>query len=262
MNGKLNANLGLRPPSPVFKQRVRASVEYDGTDFHGFQRQRSGQRTVQGVLENALESITGQRVHVVGAGRTDAGVHARGQVIAFNIVWRHGLDDLERALNAVLPEDVAVRDLSLVAPDFHPRYSARSRTYQYTIYNHPLRSPLARRTAWHVPAPLNVAAMAQVTQAIIGEHDFAAFGRAPRGENTVRQVMRAEWHVDRPFLFFEIEANAFLYHMVRHLVNALKRVGEGTWTPEDFIEALHSRDRRRVKGLAPAHGLCLVAVTY
>lgn len=217
---------------------------------------------MQGVLENALEAITGQRVRVVGAGRTDAGVHARGQVIAFNIVWRHSLDDLERALNAVLPEDVAVRDLSTVAPDFHPRYSARSRTYEYTIYNHPLRSPLARRTAWHVPLPLDVAAMAQATQAIIGEHDFAAFGRAPRGENTVRQVMRAEWRVDGPFLFFEIEANAFLYRMVRHLVNALKKVGEGTWTSQDLAEVLRSRDRRRVQGLAPAHGLCLVAVTY
>ncbi|MER3457774.1 MAG: hypothetical protein C4309_03245 [Chloroflexota bacterium] len=95
-----------------------------------------------------------------------------------------------------------------------------------------------------------------------GEHDFAAFGRAPKGENTVRQVIRAEWRVDGPFLFFEIEANAFLYRMVRHLVNALKRVGEGAWTPRDFVEVLNSCDRRRVKGLAPAHGLCLVAVTY
>ncbi len=250
------------PPSSVWAQRIRASVEYDGTDFQGFQRQRAGQRTVQGVLESALEAVSGQRVGVVGAGRTDAGVHARGQVIAFNIVWRHGLNVLERALNAVLPEDVAVFGLSLVPPDFHPRYSARSRTYEYTIYNHPLRSPLARRTAWHVPVPLDVAAMAQATQAIIGEHDFAAFGRAPKGENTVRQVIRAEWRVDGPFLFFEIEANAFLYRMVRHLVNALKRVGEGTWTPGDFVEVLNSCDRRRVKGLAPAHGLCLVAVTY
>jgi tRNA pseudouridine38-40 synthase len=217
---------------------------------------------VQGVLEGALEQITNQKVSVIGAGRTDAGVHARGQVIAFDVEWRYGLDVLERALNATLPEDVAVRDLAPVGGDFHPRYSARSRTYEYTIYNRPLRSPLARRTAWHVPMPLDVAAMAQATQAIVGEHDFAAFGRPPKGENTIRCVMRAGWRVDGPLVLFEIEANAFLYRMVRHLVSALKKVGEGAWTVEDFAEVLRSRDRARVKGTAPAHGLCLIEVSY
>lgn len=241
---------------------IRATVEYDGTDFHGFQRQRPGQRTVQGVLESALEQITNQSVSVVGAGRTDAGVHARGQVIAFDVEWRYSLDVLERALNATLPEEVAVRALQPVSADFHPRYSARSRTYEYTIYNRPLRSPLTRRTAWHVPRPLDVAAMAQATQAIVGEHDFAAFGRPPKGENTVRRVIRAVWRADGPFLFFEIEADAFLYHMVRTLVGALKKVGDSEWTREDFIGILRSRNRARVKGMAPAHGLCLVEVSY
>lgn len=214
------------------------------------------------MLEAALGQITNQRVSVVGAGRTDAGAHARGQVIAFDVAWPHSLADLERALNAVLPEDVAVRDLMEAEAGFHPRYAARSRTYEYTIYNHPLRSPLARRTAWHVAVPLDVAALMQATQVLVGEHDFAAFGRAPKGENTIRRVNRAGWRVDEPFLIFEIEANAFLHRMVRRVVGTLKKVGEGTYTPEAFADILASRDRRRAGAAAPAHGLCLVQVSY
>jgi len=243
-------------------QRIRASVEYDGTDFEGFQRQRPDRRTVQAVLEAALGQITNQTVSVVGAGRTDAGVHARGQVIAFQAEWRHSLAELERALNAVLPDDVAVRDLVEAGTDFHPRYDARSRTYEYTIYNSPVRSPLLRRTAWQVARPLDVTAMAQAAAALIGEHDFAAFGRPPKGENTIRRVIRAEWRTDGPFLFFEIEANAFLYRMVRSLVGMLKRVGEGAYTPQAFTDILAARERERVRVLAPAHGLCLIEVTY
>ncbi len=241
--------------------RVRAVVAYDGTDYRGFQRLPVGP-TVQEVLEEALERVTQRPTRVVAAGRTDAGVHAEGQVIAFDTEWRHPLTDLLRALNAVLPPDVAVWEVAEAPPDFHPRYDARSRHYRYTVYNHPIRSPLARRTSYHVPEPLDLAAMQAAARHVEGEHDFAAFGRPPKGENTVRRVFRAEWSGESPWLIFDIEANAFLYRMVRRLVGTMIRVGAGRMTVEAFAEALASRDPAQAGPTAPPHGLCLVEVRY
>jgi tRNA pseudouridine38-40 synthase len=236
-------------------------VTYDGTDYQGFQRQANGP-TVQQALETALKRITQVPAKVLAAGRTDAGVHAEGQVIAFDLVWRHSLPDLERAMNAVLPPDVAVRDLAQVPPDFHPRYDARSRRYRYTVYNAPLRAPLVRRTSHHVSKPLDGEAMGQAAALLIGEHDFAAFGRPPQGEKTVRRVIEAEWTGNPPWLFFEIEANAFLFRMVRSIVGTLLWVGQGRLSPDGFAEILASRERSRAGQTAPAHGLCLIQVRY
>lgn len=241
--------------------RVRATVAYDGTDYRGFQWQVNAP-TVQAALEGALARITQSSPRILAAGRTDAGVHAEGQVIAFDTTWRHSLSDLERALNAVLPPDVAVRDLAQVRPDFHPRYDARSRLYRYTVYNAPVRSPLARRTSLHLPGPLDLAAMEEAAAWVIGEHDFAAFGRPTEGEVTMRRVMAAGWTVEPPWWWFEIEANAFLYRMVRSIVGTLLLVGQGRLSPQEFGAILASRDRRRAGQTAQAHGLCLIQVKY
>jgi tRNA pseudouridine38-40 synthase len=241
--------------------RVRAVVAYDGTDYQGFQRQINGP-TVQEALEIALARVTGKETVVLAAGRTDSGVHAEGQVIAFDSEWRHPLEVLQRALNAVLPKDVAVRDVTQVAADFHPRYAARSRCYRYTVYNAPVRSPLVRRTSLHVPQRLDVEAMQRAAQVLVGEHDFAAFGRPPQGENTVRRVLRAEWHGEALWLVFDIEANAFLTRMVRSLVGTMLEVGRGRMTVEAFEQVLISRDRSQAGPTAPPQALCMVRVVY
>lgn len=243
------------------RRHFRAVIEYDGTDFYGFQIQ-SDQRTVQGALEEALSNVTGQRARVVGAGRTDAGVHARGQVIAFRACWRHSVAELQRAMNAVLPRDVALLSLKIAVEGFHPRYAATSRWYRYTVLNQMLRSPLSRRWVFHVRAPLDVTLMNQAAASLIGEHDFATFGRPPQGENTVRRVIRADWWSEEPFLYFDIEANAFLQRMVRSLVGTLLQVGAGECSPEEFRQRLAGCDRSLAGPTAPPQGLCLVAVNY
>lgn len=241
--------------------RYRATVEYDGSDFLGFQYQARG-RTVQGEIEKAIEKVTRQEVRIVGAGRTDAGVHALGQVIAFNVVWRHSAQELQRALNAVLPTDVALRDCRVVSFDFHPRYDALWRQYRYVVWNEPVRSPLWRRYAYHVPEPLDVAAMQQATRYLIGCHDFAAFGKAPRGSNTVRKVLQAEWIVEGKRLIFEITADAFLRHMVRRIVGALLQIGLGKQVPDEMALLVQGKAGRLTTPLAPAQGLYLVKIGY
>ncbi len=241
--------------------RVRATVAYDGTEYRGFQRQLS-EPTVQEALETALERITQTPIRVLAAGRTDAGVHAKGQVIAFDTSWQRGLSVLQRAMNAVLPPDVAVRGLQQVASDFHPRFDAQSRRYRYTVYNAPVRSPLARRSSLHVRRRLDVAAMEQAASALVGTHDFATFGRPPQGDNTVRCVLEVAWRHDPPWLFFEIEANAFLFRMVRSIVGTLLAVGRGKLSPDEFDQVLASQDRSLAGKTAPARGLCLIQVAY
>ncbi len=247
--------------SPAERQRFWARVEYDGTGFFGFQAQAS-ERTVQGEIERALSTVTGLPSRINGAGRTDRGVHAQGQVIAFETEWNHELADLQRALNAVLAADLAIVEMGWASPEFHPRFSARSRTYRYTLLNRSWRSPMAARTAWLVVRPLDEEGMARASRCLVGRHDFATFGRPPRGENTVRTVFRTEWQVRRPILVFEIEADAFLNRMVRSIVGALVLVGRGQESPESFEGLLRARDRSRIRLLAPAHGLCLMRVDY
>jgi len=242
-------------------QKLVAVIEYDGTDYLGFQVQAQG-RTIQGEIEGALASVTQERCRIVGAGRTDAGVHAQGQVIAFSTGWRHPVEELQRALSAVLPKDIAVCELGPASRGFHPRFDAVSRGYRYTIYNQPLRSPLARRFAYHFPHPLDLAAMNEAARALVGSHDFAAFGRAPQGDNTVREVYQAQWAPEEPFVYFDIVANAFLYRMVRSLVGTLLLVGTGKLSPSGFEEILRSAERDRAGQVAPPHGLCLIKVNY
>ncbi len=248
-------------PGPVEPQRFWAKVEYDGTDFYGFQVQVS-RRTVQGEIERALESVTGSKTTVIGAGRTDRGVHAKGQVISFKVEWQHSLADLQRALNAVLAADVAILELGPAGEAFHPRYGARRRAYRYTVLNQPWRSPLARRTAWQIDRELDVDWMVEASGCLLGTQDFATFGQPPKGSNTVRTVFRAEWSAVGSRFTFDIEADAFLHRMVRSIVGMLVQVGWQQVSPDQFRGILQARDRSLVKLVAPAQGLCLMRVDY
>jgi len=237
-------------------------IAYDGTDYHGFQRQSPAREpSIQGTLEGALSKI-GQPGVVLGAGRTDAGVHASGQVIAFNVDWRHTLNDLQRALNATLPADIAVLELEQAADIFHPRYDAVSRAYRYSISNTRVRNPLTVRYTLHVPQALDAEVMRRALAYAIGDHDFAAFGRSTVGESTIRSVYRAEVIAGGSAIAIELQANGFLYRMVRRIVGTLISIGRGERAPADFFEILKSADPNRAGPAAAANGLCLIAVNY
>jgi tRNA pseudouridine38-40 synthase len=249
---------------PQGTQLYRATVQYDGTAYFGFQRQRPGVATVQATIESALEQIAGRPVRVTGAGRTDTGVHALGQVISFTIDWstRHGDAALLRALNANLPRDIVVLDVAGAPPGFHPRFSARRRSYRYWIRQTAVRDPFLRDRTWQLSRELDVTAMAAAAGLLVGEHDFATFGRAPVGENTVREVFATNVWREGPDVYFDITANAFLNRMVRSLVGSIKEVGTGNWDLTAFEGALCAADRAQSATAAPPQGLYLVSVEY
>ena len=242
--------------------RLRAVIAYDGTDYHGFQRQSPDREpSIQGTLEGALSKI-GQPGDVQGAGRTDAGVHASGQVAAFNVDWRHSLTDLQRALNATLPEDMAVLELEQAVDTFHPRYDAVSRAYRYSIHTARVRDPLLVRYVLHVPQELDVDAMRRALACTIGTHDFAAFGQPTVGESTIRSMYGAEVIASGPSIAIELQANGFLYRMVRRIVGTLISIGRGEQAPADFFEILKSADPNRAVPTVAPNGLCLIQVKY
>lgn len=247
--------------------RYRATLVYDGAAYRGFQRQAGGTPTIQGAVEQAVAAVTGQGATVIGAGRTDTGVHATGQVITFEVDWQHQDIALLRALNALLPDDIALQDITQ-QEGFHPRFDAVSRIYKYTLIISEQRQPLLRRTAWQLRSALNGEAMQKAAEMLIGEHDFASFGKPPQGDNTVRRVMRSEWQqsqaADQPFSLwnYTIEANAFLEHMVRRIVGALVDVGRDRWTVEEFRAAFQAARLLKKWTIAPPHGLVLAQVIY
>ena len=239
--------------------RYRARVEYDGTDFAGFQAQ-PGRRTVQGELEAALSRLSGGiRRRVDAAGRTDAGVHASGQVIAFTDAGRLPAEELERALNALLPVDVAIRDLRRVSAGFHPRHAARYREYRYTVWNGP-RSPLRERFALGVRVPLDVAAMSEAASALVGRRDFSAFGAADR--QPIRTIHWIRVRRTGHEVTIDVAADAFLRQMVRSVVAALLRAGRGEIAGGEIARALGPGGRAFHGAVAPPHGLCLRRVVY
>jgi len=245
--------------------RLRLVVEYEGTRFLGWQIQPGGP-TVQGELERALGTVLRHPVRVRGAGRTDAGVHACGQVASVPV--RRLPDDLRRLLrsvNALLPDDVAVRSIDVAEDAFDPRRHARSRLYEYRIWRAPAPSPFWRRWSWHVPRPLDVAAMQAGAAALAGERDFAAFCGADPHEprrTTVRRVLESAWREEGPLLVYRVEATAFLKHMVRNVVGTLVEVGLGERAAGATAALLASCDRTRAGATAPAVGLVLVEVRY
>jgi tRNA pseudouridine38-40 synthase len=242
--------------------RLKMVVEYDGTDFHGWQAQPD-RPTVQRALEEALATILGHAVRLEGAGRTDAGVHATGQVAAFTADEPRDLARLTRSLNALAGPAIAVRELSEVSADFDPRRHATGRSYEYRLRNHAEPSPFERRYAWHVREPLDERAMAGAAAALLGEHDFRSFQAADCDAATsIRFVRRSEVARHGPTLLYRVSATAFLRHMVRNVLGTLVEVGLGRRTVADFATLLEARDRTLAGPTAPPHGLFLTAVDY
>lgn len=242
--------------------RYRLTLAYDGAPFEGFQYQ-SGKRTVQGEMEAALRSLGWPGRHILSAARTDSGVHALGQVISFDLQWPHSPEELAGALNAALPREIACGEVGIVHPGFHPRFDAEGRRYQYRIYQAPVRNPLLDRFAWQVWPCLDMERVGRASQFLVGDHDFRAFGSAPRsGGSTLRRVRRAEWEADGEEQHFWMEADAFLFRMVRMTVGSLVRVGQGTLGEEDFLRLLREPEQGKGGPAAPAKGLCLMGVDY
>jgi len=252
---------GLLEMSDPQGSKYRATIEYDGTEYYGFQVQKD-KPTVQGAIEDALGCTAGASVRLAGAGRTDTGVHAVGQVISFRLAWAHSVSDLQRALNARLPADVAIRELAQAEDAFHPRFSARSRVYRYTVLNQDIRSPLERRRAYQIAGMLSCSRMDSGAQTLVGSHDFATFGNPTTGRSSVREVMSATWIRTGDWLHFDIEANGFLRRMVRTIVSALLAVGHGEWDQDAISSLLAAEDRAQAPPPAPACGLCLMQVRY
>jgi tRNA pseudouridine38-40 synthase len=244
--------------------RYQLTLAYDGTNFLGSQRQAHA-RTVQGELEKALRKLGWSGRSVILAGRTDSGVHATGQVAAVDLTWSHPDEELVSALNALLPADLAVHKACKVSASFHPRFDASSRRYRYRLFCHPLRQPLKERYAWRLWPGLQGELLPEVAGLFLGTHDFSAFGSptTPAG-STVRHVMKAEWlQVEEDAWQFEIQANAFLYRMVRRLVFVQAAAAQGKLSAETIADALADASAGSLPaGLAPAHGLTLVEVAY
>ena len=242
--------------------RFKLIVEYDGTAYHGWQAQPSGP-TVQGALETAIARMLGETTRVAAAGRTDAGVHAAGQVISFSLQRSVAPDVLLRGLNALTPRDITLRSVEVVPEAFDPRRHARSRVYVYRIWNDRWPSPFWRRYAWHVAWPLDDARMRTAAACLLGEHDFSAFQAAGcDADNPVRRVVRSDLERSGPLLSYTIEATAFLRHMVRTIIGTLVEVGSGQRPPAAVSALLAGRDRTQAGPTAPACGLCLTEVTY
>jgi tRNA pseudouridine38-40 synthase len=237
-------------------------LEYEGTAYHGWQVQ-PGLPTIQGLLQEALAQIVEAPVQVTGAGRTDAGVHALGQVASFRADTPLDAPTLRRALNACLPRDIVVRWAEEVPAGFDARRSARSKMYRYSILCRDHPSAFLGRHSLYVSHPLEFAAMSRAAEHVIGAHDFSAFRAGTCTAATpVRTVLQAAWRQDGDLWHFEITANGFLQHMVRILVGTLLEVGRGRRPPSHVGDVLASRDRRRAGKTAPPHGLCLVEVHY
>jgi tRNA pseudouridine38-40 synthase len=243
--------------------RLRLVVAYDGTDFHGFARQRD-QRTVAGELTTALEKVCRVPVTITGAGRTDAGVHAWGQVVSVDVPAHIDPARVARSLNAQLNPHIAIRAADIVQPDFDARFSAQWRAYRYTIVNRPVIDPLRARTAWWVDTPLDLHRLMLGADVFIGEHDFASFcRRGPQGSTTVRRVLTSRWVEEGDdVLRYEIRAHAFCWQMVRSIVGTLVDVGTGKRKAGEVMAMLAAKDRAAAGQIAPPHGLCLWEVGY
>lgn len=235
-------------------------IEYDGTDYSGWQLQPKS-RTVQLEIEKALERITGSAVRVAGGGRTDAGVHARGQVATFSLTKDLAPEELRRSLNGVLPDDVVIHSASTVEDRFHARFSASSRTYAYTIAVGP--TAIDRRTTWACPYRLDADILRRCSQRVAGEHDFTAFAKVGSDiEHGRCLVNRSEWVMDEQRWVYQICANRFLYGMVRALVGTMVDMARGYRPESDWDAILASQDRRQAGTAAPACGLCLISIEY
>lgn len=242
---------------------IQLTLEYDGTDYVGWQVQANG-RSIQGEVEKALAALLKTApVKVTGAGRTDSGVHALGQVATFRTESAAPLKAFVLGLNSLLPKDIAVRAASERPEGFDARRSARGKLYRYRVVNRPVRTPLAQRYAWELYSPLDEGAMGRAARSLLGRHDFSAFRASDcEAPHAVRELRKLSVVRDGEEVTFDVEATAFLKHMVRNLVGTLVEVGQGRRPESSIAELLAARDRARAGATAPARGLCLVQVFY
>ena len=243
--------------------RYKITVEYDGGPFVGWQRQAAGP-SIQAALEDAVFAFTGERVHVQGAGRTDAGVHARGQVAHFDLAREQPVEAVRGALCFHLkPHPVVVTTAEIVPADFHARFSATWRRYRYRILNRRSPSALDRSRVWHVPVPLDAESMAEAASVLVGRHDFNSFRSINcQAASSIKTLDLLVVHSDGDEIAIEVGARSFLHNQVRILVGTLQLVGRGQWTTRDVADALAARDRTRAGPTAPPVGLCLMEVRY
>ena len=239
----------------------RLVVAYDGAPFHGFARQPD-LPTVQGSIEDALAKAFGEEVRTSGAGRTDAGVHALGQVMSFTSAQDKDPQEVAKRINSMCGPEIAILDASLAPEGFDARFSAIARTYEYAIFTREIHDPFSRHTTWHHPKPLEVDLMGKAAQALLGEHDFSSFGRVEDGQSPVRKVESIDVEYDGDLISIKITANSFIQQMVRSIVGTLVKVGTGAIHPDDLGNILHGKDRAKAGPVAPAHGLFLVSVSY
>ncbi len=244
------------------KRNLRIVIEFDGTEFYGWQVQK-GFRTVQGEVQRAVKEIVGRDTLVIGAGRTDAGVHARGQVANFHTVSRLSCPKWIQALNSHLPEDVAIVAADEVPLEFHAQFDAHGKTYRYALLNRAARTALERRVVHRVSAPLDAAAMAEGAKLLVGTHDFRAFGSdMAKKEKTVRTIGLFTVAREGDSILFDVSGDGFLYNQVRSMVGTLIEVGLGKRPPAWMREVLESRDRAKAGVNVPARGLTLLEVRY
>jgi len=241
---------------------IKLVVEYDGTAYHGWQRQINAP-TVQGIIEDKIRLITKKKVNLIGAGRTDAGVHAKGQTANFRTAARLNPIDWQRALNSLLPPDIMIREAKQVSENFHARFSAKGKIYQYRILYRPHRPALDRLSVWHFPHSLNMSAMKRAARALAGRHDFTAFKGSGGETKTDRcHLKRLTLQRSGDLIMITIEADRFHQHMVRNIVGTIVEVGRGRREAQEMKQILLSRDRRLAGPTAPPQGLFLVEVKY
>ena len=245
-------------------RNLKLTLEYDGTSFFGFQRQPH-HPTIQEALEKALSKLLNRKTKIAAAsGRTDTGVHAEGQVVNFKTKNKMPAAQIQKALNAILPREIAVRKIEEVPDAFHARYSAKSKTYEYRIWNDLVRSPLMRAHAYFVSTPLDFVRMKQGAKLLTGKHDFCSFCSASGvvRENTVRTLKRFQVTKKGPLIRIQVEADGFLYHMVRNLAGSLIELGQKKISLQDLKKIIVAKDRRKAGGMVPARGLVLIGVNY
>ena len=241
---------------------IKLTLEYDGTAYHGWQIQPNV-RTIQGIMKEKLAQITGERVRLIAASRTDTGVHALGQVVNFKTHSQLDTWTFQRALNSLLPEDIRINDVEEVSETFHARFSAKGKIYEYRIWDGEVASPFYRYFSWFVRGRLDLPRMRKAAMKLVGRHDFSSFCSAGSTHRTpVREIYEINVGRRRGLVVIRIEANAFLKQMVRNIVGTLVEVGRRKLTPSQFVGILEARDRRRAGIAAPARGLFLVSVNY
>ena len=241
---------------------LKLTIAYDGTDYHGWQVQPNGM-TIQEQLETAALRFSGVHNPITGSGRTDAGVHAWGQVASWSYIGELPEERIQAAFNGLLPSDISVRRVEAAASTFHARKSARTKTYLYIIDNAPVANPILRRYSWHIRQPLNLGALRQAADLLVGRHDFLSF-KAADGETATsrRTILQIRWLKRGPYLLFFVKGDGFLKNMVRIIVGTLVDIGRNKYPPQKMHSIIAARNRAAAGITAPAHGLTLRSVSY